>query len=72
MKIYIVTIKVKHGIPHNPRDKITGPCPAVGYECSDCTGEHHSFLYKAKSIEEVKEKFNEFRLTRVEEAVEWF
>jgi len=69
MKLYIVTIKVKHGLSHNPRNKITGGCPQLwGSECSDVTGEHHSFIHIAEDIDSVKKQLNHLRITRIEEA----
>lgn len=41
-RLYLVTIKVPKDVNHNPRAKVTGPCPATGAACTDTTGEHHT------------------------------
>lgn len=49
MSAVIITIKLArgHAGPHDPRNKMTGPCP-VSPSCSDVTGEHHSFLAESE------------------------
>lgn len=67
--LYIVTIRVKHDMKHNPREKITGACPQLwGRICTDQTGEHHSFIIWGSSIEQVQERYKHLRVTRIEDA----
>lgn len=42
----IVTVKLPRRADHDPRNKVTGPCPVAGANthCTDVTGEHHSVL----------------------------
>jgi len=70
---YIVTIKLLENLKHNPKDKKTGQCPIHKKEhtCTDCTGEHHSFLISGNSIEDVRKKVEtKFYITRIEEVDE--
>lgn len=54
MPDFIVTIKMSKDPNHDPKNKITGECPSTGMECTDTTGEHHSFLHQAGSAEEIR------------------
>ena len=73
---FIVTIKLGRRSDHNPHDKKWGKCRVnadhrVGPpECTDRTGEHHSFLIDADCLEAALKpasaKYN--HVTRVEEA----
>lgn len=68
-KLYIITTKVEKNTLHNPRDKKTGICPFTGGECTDITGEHHSFLTMGTSIQDVYDRFSQFiKITRIEHA----
>lgn len=46
----IVTVKLPKNSAHNPHSKQTGQCP-FSDECTDVTGEHHSFLTGADGLE---------------------
>ncbi len=63
---YIVTIKLPRNPDHDPRNKVTGPCPAnPNTECTDVTGEHHSVLVETQ--EQVAELFeSHLHVTRAE------
>ena len=45
MTVYIVTIKLKRLKEHDPKAKLTGICRQTKGQCTDNTGEHHSFLH---------------------------
>lgn len=47
-KVYMVTVKIPKNPDHDPRNKITGPCPVTGTLCTDVTGEHHTFLMESR------------------------
>ena len=54
MNRWIVTVKLPKGSsgPHDPKNKVTGPCPmGPGLACSDVTGEHHSMVWSADTLE---------------------
>lgn len=66
---YLVTVKLPKNPEHNPRNKITGPCPVNGEPCSDVTGEHHTILMRSpRDIRAVAEMAAELygHVTRVE------
>lgn len=67
MSIFLVTVKLPKNPDHNPRDKKTGNCPVAKGVCTDVTGEHHTALSYADSIEEVKREFAGYHITRIEE-----
>jgi hypothetical protein len=46
---YLVTVKLPRNPDHDPRDKKTGACP-VSPECTDATGEHHTFLLETDRL----------------------
>jgi hypothetical protein len=50
--MYAVTIKLSRNPKHDPRNKKIGTCPAMGGECTDITGEHHTYVVHAKSTED--------------------
>jgi hypothetical protein len=52
-RAWIVTVKLPKNPEHDPRTKRTAPCP-FSDECTDVTGEHHSFLTGADGIEQLK------------------
>ncbi len=64
--MYIVTVKFKKSINHDPHNKVTGPCPAnPATECTDRTGEHHSVLVETeKQVQELRD--SPVYVTRVE------
>lgn len=41
-RMFLVTVKLPKNPDHNPRNKVTGPCPMGGGHCTDVTGEHHT------------------------------
>lgn len=50
---WLVTVKLPKNPAHDPRAKRTGQCP-FSNECTDVTGEHHSFLTGAEGLEELR------------------
>ena len=77
MKTWIVTVRMRKKNPaHDPRAKVSGPCPVSGF-CTDVTGEHHSFTVAGPQDEaDVREMVARdgtaggYRLTRIEEVRE--
>lgn len=68
-KMYLVTVKGPKHPSHDPRNKRTSKCPAGEGECTDYTGEHHTFLVRsARTIREVRDECRERygHVTRVE------
>lgn len=52
MNKYIVTIKLPKDSGRDPHNKMAGRCPAnQDRVCTDITGEHHSLLFTAPSLE---------------------
>ena len=45
---YLITVKLPKNPSHDPRNKVTGPCP-VNFEewCTDVTGEHHTVVIRS-------------------------
>ena len=43
----LVTVKLPRNPEHDPRRKVTGPCPVNGSVCTDVTGEHHTVAVSA-------------------------
>jgi hypothetical protein len=78
MRQYVVTVKLKKNPNHDPHNKVAGLCPLaeilhqVG-ECSDSTGEHHTFLYEDAdhTTAEMVHRYlsGQFHITRVEEVI---
>jgi hypothetical protein len=69
---YIVTVKLPKNKEHDPKNKKTDVCPVSSdyAECTDATGEHHSFLAYGNSAEEVRDVFKSYyHVTRVEMAM---
>ncbi len=64
----IVTIKLKKNLNHNPNNKKTGKCPITNNECTDITGEHHSYIETGNSLKEIemKAKNKWGHITRIE------
>ncbi len=64
----IITIKLKRNPNHNPKDKKKGKCPITNNECSDITGEHHSYIETGNSLKEIeiKAKNKYSHITRIE------
>jgi hypothetical protein len=47
MKNYMVTLKLERNRMHDPKNKVTGPCPlAADKVCTDVTGQHHTVFAK--------------------------
>lgn len=63
---YIVTVKLPKYPDHDPRDKKIGGC-AVSPECTDATGEHHSFLLETDRLQLALARYS--HVTRVERVV---
>jgi hypothetical protein len=67
MSLYVVTVKLPKPSDHDPDNKRTGTC-AVSAECTDVTGEHHSYLFTGDTIDAARadgeERFG--HVTRVE------
>jgi len=73
MTLYIITVKLKHLIKHDPKVKLTGICRVKKSQCTDITGEHHSFLHVEDDYRDpnnIKRVFEQkgFHVTRVEVA----
>jgi hypothetical protein len=67
--LFLVTVTVPGTVGHDPRNKVTGPCPLNGQYCTDQTGKHHSFLvHTSRSVEQVTSWAHEEygHVTRVE------
>ncbi len=68
MTRWIVTVKLSRGYagPHDPKNKVTGPCPYSSV-CTDMTGEHHSFVTEdiSQTIANLTEEG--VHVTRIEE-----
>jgi hypothetical protein len=65
--MYLVTVKLKKNPNHDPHNKITGLCPVSGFECTDVTGEHHTFASYLGSAEECRVFWSkEYHVTRIE------
>jgi hypothetical protein len=70
--VFLVTVKLPRGHkgPHDPKRKVEGQCPAAtGWDaiCTDVTGEHHTILVRADSVDEARAWFpRETHITRVE------
>ena len=65
----IITIRLKRNLNHNLKDKIKGKCPIINNnECSDVTGEHHSYIETGNSLKEIeiKAKNKYSHITRME------
>jgi hypothetical protein len=70
-ELYIVTIKIKQGLKHDPNNKLTGPCETSD-TCTDLTGAHHCFLIAASNVGQAKRKtqdrYGAVHITRIEKA----
>lgn len=72
MTVYIVTIKLSKMKCHNPKTKVAGICRHGKGQCTDITGEHHSFLHVedtyGNDAVNVQRKFEHlgYHVTRVE------
>lgn len=71
-RMYVVTIKSERRPEHDPRNKRTGTC-RCSVECSDVTGQHHSYVTSGVSVAAVTESAKEEwgHVTRVEEMTIW-
>lgn len=68
-KVYLVTVKLPKNPDHDPRNKVTGPCPVTGNLCTDVTGEHHTFTVQSRGGIDLVTTFARMRyghVTRVE------
>lgn len=72
MKTFIVTIKGARNPVHNPHAKVTGPCRIGIQDCTDSTGEHHSFLVAANDFDNARRNVLNMNpaihITRIESA----
>lgn len=69
--MYLVTVTVPGTVGHDPKNKVTGPCPVSGETCTDITGKHHTFLVESSLDRESVREAYEFKyghVTRIEEA----
>jgi len=68
-QLWIVTFKYPNNPKHNPRNKVYGDC-VLSTECTDTTGSHHSALFDAIDIIElkalIKKRFSHTHITRIE------
>ncbi len=62
---FLVTVKLPRNPAHDPTNKITGKCPVRG-QCTDVTGQHHTLLIEAESIEAAAACFPDMHVTRIE------
>jgi hypothetical protein len=70
MSHFLVTVKLSKNPAHDPRNKISGPCPVSGKLCTDVTGEHHTYLTTGLSTASVRESAMAAgwsHITRIEE-----
>jgi hypothetical protein len=72
VKQFLVTVKLPKNKNHDPRNKVTGPCPMDPEKvCTDMTGEHHTILWSGRNLEFAMEywtKTEGYHVTRIEEA----
>jgi hypothetical protein len=66
---YAVTLRFPRSPRHDQARKSTAPCPLAS-ECSDATGEHHTFLSLGTSAAQVQAAWQALghHVTRVEQA----
>jgi hypothetical protein len=66
---FIVTVKLPKNCNHDPHNKQGGVCPVTGSDCTDTTGEHHSFVYEThRDIDYVRQNWEgSYHITRIEE-----
>lgn len=68
MTIYIVTVQLKKNPNHNLKNKKTAACPvAPEYNCTDSTGEYHSFLHSQEDDDEIPYDVDEIALLYMQE-----
>lgn len=68
--LFLVTVKLPRNPDHNPRAKVTAPCQlGSGLECTDVTGEHHTYLVEATSRNTAQQHAEQHHghVTRIEE-----
>lgn len=73
MGTWLVTVKLPRNPAHDPRNKVTGPCPlGTSGECTDVTGEHHTFLAFGEDASEVHDAASLAygHVTRIERTVD--
>lgn len=61
--LLIITVKLPRNPNHDPRNKQTGGCK-YSRNCTDVTGEHHSFLGTQVDVDSLKAEG--VHITRVE------
>jgi len=67
---FLVTVKLPKNKEHDPKNKVTGPCPVSNSTCTDATGEHHTVLWEGSdSLEEAQAYWarTNVHITRIEE-----
>lgn len=72
-RLFMVTVKQPRDPEHNPHHKKTGRCTAIGSAgatCTDTTGQHHTVLVRAITLDLVRKWAAERweHVTRIEEA----
>lgn len=74
MNPFLITVKLPKNPDHDPRNKVTGPCPVDmtrGRICTDVTGEHHTVLVAAPDLEAARRTMLLLKpgihITRIEE-----
>lgn len=65
MSKFIVTIKKPKHADHDPKNKVTGIC-GFSRNCTDVTGQHHSFLVEANSEQDIRDTLTDVHITRIE------
>jgi len=60
----IVTVRLPRNPKHNPHHKQTGVCPLSMVvkgvtQCTDITGEHHSYIEEGEDLTEIETKARE-------------
>lgn len=69
-RLFLVTVKLPKNPEHDPRNKVTGPCPVFGNPCTDVTGEHHTtWIRSRENVETIMDVARTMygHVTRVEE-----
>ena len=70
---FLVTVRIAKRKDHDPKNKVIGMCPVNKInECTDSTGEHHTFLYAPSGSMEIDDVWRYwaayYHVTRVESA----
>jgi len=64
---FIVTVKLKKNPEHDPKNKVEGHCPMGDGHCTDVTGEHHSFLVTGTTVGDIRARWSDYHITRIEQ-----